>query len=616
MEQKREKRTFREDLSMIFRAFQMCHEMMEGGFAWRCAEHLARRLEPYFGLYMSAVIVDAIAAGAAVGQLVRLAALTVTGELLLKTGLHLIIKRSVEKGNINKYFQNFYFLKAMNRMQYQYFENPDTALLHKTIQNNARYGMHGLGRVYFSAVHGLAALSDIVVSAALTFSMFRVFHGAGVKLTGFLWFVNSPLSAVMILALIMINVVFDTIRQKHFVPMELAGWNKVNKNLARCQSMFTGNYDMRVFGSVNLALNRLKSDWVESDAVKEALAAKRKSGTIMYLSAALMQAGLFLYVGAKAYIGVFGLGSFVLYTGTVGKFVQGVSDLVSDFNLLRENNKYLYDVFRLADLPDEMYKGTLSVEKRDDKRFEIEFRNVSFQYPGSEAYALKNINFKFRIGERLAFVGMNGSGKTTFVKLLCRLYDPTEGTILLNGIDITRYDYDQYMRLFAVVFQDYAMFAFDVAGNVSASLDPDRGKIMDCLKRVGLGERMRNTEKGIDTFVTKAYDASGEDFSGGEKQKIAIARALYKDSPFIVMDEPTAALDPLAEADIYARLNEIIEDRTAVYISHRLSSCRFCDEIAVFHEGEIIQTGSHEELLSDEKGKYYELWQAQAQYYV
>ena len=263
-----------------------------------------------------------------------------------------------------------------------------------------------------------------------------------------------------------------------------------------------------------------------------------------------------------------------------------------------------------------MYQGTLSTEKRDDNEYEIEFRNVSFKYPGSENYALKNVNFKFNIGERLAFVGMNGSGKTTFVKLLCRLYDPTEGQILLNGIDITRYDYEQYMALFSVVFQDYAVFAFDIAGNVSASSEPDRDRVLDCLVRAGLGERISELENGIDTFITKNYDATGVDFSGGEKQKIAIARALYKESPFIILDEPTASLDPLAEADIYARFNEIVTDKTAVYISHRLSSCRFCDKIVVFDNGEIIQQGDHETLVADENGKYFELWHAQAQHYV
>ncbi len=211
---------------------------------------------------------------------------------------------------------------------------------------------------------------------------------------------------------------------------------------------------------------------------------------------------------------------------------------------------------------------------------------------------------------------MNGSGKTTFIKLLCRLYDPTEGEILLNGIDIRKYNYREYMDIFSVVFQDFGLFALTLGENVAAKVDYDRDRVTDSLCKAGFADRLAEMPKGIETYLYKDYNKDGVNVSGGEAQKIAIARALYKDAPFIILDEPTAALDPIAEAEIYEKFDAIAGDKTAIYISHRLSSCKFCDEIAVFHEGAVIQQGTHADLVADENGKYHELWNAQAQYYT
>ena len=213
-------------------------------------------------------------------------------------------------------------------------------------------------------------------------------------------------------------------------------------------------------------------------------------------------------------------------------------------------------------------------------------------------------------------MGENGSGKTTFIKLLCRLYDPQEGQILLNGIDIRKYRYDDYMGIFSVVFQDFQLLDQPLGSNVAGRVTYDRERAKKALLDAGFGERLAAMEKGLDTMLYKELTEDGVELSGGEAQKIAIARALYKDAPFIILDEPTAALDPIAEAEIYSKFNEIAGDRTSIFISHRLSSCKFCDEIAVFHEGAVIQQGSHADLLADSSGKYCELWNAQAQYYT
>lgn len=324
----------------------------------------------------------------------------------------------------------------------------------------------------------------------------------------------------------------------------------------------------------------------------------------------------YLFVAIKAFLGAYGVGSVVQYVSVLTRLGDGIRDLmfmVSDNELYCAHLKKMYDYL---DIPNHMYQGSLTVEKREDNEYYIEFRNVSFKYPRTENYVLRNVNLKFKIGEKLAVVGMNGSGKTTFIKLLCRLYAPTEGEILLNNVDIRKYDYKEYMSIFSVVFQDFKLFSFGLGQNVSASFHYNEELAKRCLEKAGFYERLQSMKKGLETSIYKDLDEEGVEISGGEAQKIALARALYKNAPFIILDEPTAALDPIAEYEVYSKFNEIVQDKTAIYISHRLSSCRFCDVIAVFDGGQIVQRGVHDRLLQDTHGKYYELWNAQAQYYT
>lgn len=322
-----------------------------------------------------------------------------------------------------------------------------------------------------------------------------------------------------------------------------------------------------------------------------------------------------LFVALKAFFGAFGAGSAVQYAAVLSRLGDGVRELM----FLNADNAvyclYLQEMFAYLDIPNRRYQGSLTTEKREDNDYAIEFRDLSFRYPGAPADALQRVSLKLRAGERLAVVGMNGSGKTTLIKLLCRLYDPSEGEILLNGVPIQKYEEEEYRSLFSVVFQDFCLFSFGLGQNVAASAQYDEERVRDCLRKAGFGERLSGMPQGTKGCLYKDFDESGVEISGGEAQKIALARALYKNAPFIILDEPTAALDPVSEYEVYSSFNEIAGGKTAVYISHRLASCRFCDRIAVFHEGKLIQLGTHAQLLAEEGGKYRELWNAQARYY-
>lgn len=323
----------------------------------------------------------------------------------------------------------------------------------------------------------------------------------------------------------------------------------------------------------------------------------------------------YFFVTLLAVAGSVAVGMVVRYVACFERLVTSLQAMIRDSQGFLLVARRQSATMEYLDAEGSLYQGKLPVEKRSDDEYEIEFRDVSFCYPGSDVYALKNFSLKLRIGERMAVVGKNGSGKTTMIKLLSRLYDPTEGEILLNGIDIRKFDYHEYRQLFSIVFQDFSLFSFPLAKAVAGCEDYDPEKVKDCLVRAGFGERLAELPDGIETVIGKEWEDRGVLMSGGERQKIAIARALYKDSPFILLDEPTASLDPLAEFEVYSAFQEMVGSKTAVYISHRLSSCRFCNDIVVFDAGQIVQRGSHEQLMQQTDGLYHELWTAQAQYY-
>ena len=318
----------------------------------------------------------------------------------------------------------------------------------------------------------------------------------------------------------------------------------------------------------------------------------------------------YFYVARLAIRKVIGVGTFTQLIAAEGGLNGAISGMVGCVTELIKRCNYAYEYVVFMDYPEALTKGTRPIEK---KQHEIEFRHVSFAYPKTDRKVLDDVSIKIAPGEHLSIVGLNGAGKTTFIKLLCRLYDPTEGEILVDGVDIREYDYVQYMQQFAPVFQDFRLFAFSVKENIAFSdSDADVSALTD---RVGLHDFMEGLEKGADTNIFKFFDEGGVEPSGGEQQKIAIARALYKDAPVVILDEPTAALDPIAEYEIYRQFNSLVGGKSAFYISHRLSSCQFCDKIAVFSDGRIAEYGTHAELERIEGGLYAQMFEAQTKYY-
>lgn len=368
--------------------------------------------------------------------------------------------------------------------------------------------------------------------------------------------------------------------------------------------------DIRLFHQQDMLLKYGRRMCENSRKVYQEISKIRMGqGFLQSLWAAVLGAAAYLYTGMQAYGGAIAPGSVVRYAGGIQQMVQAVTDLLYSWDYLHNNREKMTEFFAYLDLPEKKKKGTIPVQKRRDGRFLIEFKNVSFRYPGTETWVLKDMNLRFEIGERVALVGPNGSGKSTLIKLICRLYEPVSGRILLDGADIREISREAYTDFLSVVFQDYQIFAATLGENIAMEAGADRARVEKAMAEMGL--RLN----GQDTPLRRDLEEDGVEVSGGEGQKIAIARALYKDAPMVILDEPTASLDPLSESEIYGKFGRLVEGKMAMFISHRLSSCRFCDRILVLRDGRIVQDGSHEALAGEEGGLYREMWEAQRQYY-
>lgn len=360
----------------------------------------------------------------------------------------------------------------------------------------------------------------------------------------------------------------------------------------------------------HIATDKILTDGEET--LKKISMRTAKTSSFVAIMGAMVAFGVYVFIGVKGNFGLFDIGSLVMYCGAFMQIINGIMQIANTLGKLAEILPLAKVYFEIIEHKDNKEYGTAEL---DSDTFEIEFKNVSFKYPASGTYALENINLKIKNGERLAVVGRNGSGKTTFIKLMCRLYDATEGEILINGINIKEYTKHSIMKLYSVVFQDFRIFSVTLKDNICAGGEYDTKRLYDCLDNSNVLEKVMQMPEKENTYLYKDIAESGVEISGGEAQKLALARALYKDSPVVILDEPTAALDPLAENEIYNRFNSFVDNKTAIYISHRLSSCIFCNRIAVFDKAKLVETGTHQDLLNL-NGKYSELWNAQAQYYI
>ena len=326
--------------------------------------------------------------------------------------------------------------------------------------------------------------------------------------------------------------------------------------------------------------------------------------------------GAYIYLIYQAAAGEINAGEFVLYFAAIGQFAGWFSGLIDTWLKIHTASLQYSDMREFFDYPNKTNRGKGVDIPAVSGGLSIELKNVTYTYPQTEAPAIKNVSLKIGAGEKIALVGLNGAGKTTLVKLICGMYAPSEGEIFLNGHRVNEYNIDDYHGLFSAVFQHFRFLPISIAQNIAIvpKDQADTKKLERCIELAGLSEKIDKLENGVDTLLIKEINPDGTELSGGEQQKLMLARAIYKDAPVLILDEPTAALDPIAESEMYMKYNEIAKDKTSIFISHRLASTRFCDRIILIADGKIAEIGTHDELMR-KGGNYAELFEIQSHYY-
>lgn len=610
---------FRKRMEITKRGYRLLHTYTPGLIRAKTVSAVIEGLFPLVSIWFSAQIINELMGERRQGVF--------SGYILAITGIHFLfsmIKNVSDKvGNEKEadmwnQFRKIFTDKQLS-MDYADLENQEIQKQKQKAEENLFMFGNGLGQLVWNSSDLARVVTGIIASVSLTVSLFKAKSGNKV-MDSWLWI--PAILAVMIL----LGYVYYLLEKKE--NHVFAKWTEGTVWFNRTFQFFGHELydntrrakDVRIYGQEKMAEREFEKMEAHNEEDNAYLNKMSSYKGFTYLAKGTGNALCYLFVVTKAALGAFGTGSIVQYVGAFTELANHVGFLVLSYLENRIYTEHLEKLFEYLDLPNNKYQGKLPVEKNffcndGENDYEIEFRNVSFKYPGSDTYVLNHINTRLSIGKKQAFVGTNGAGKTTFVKLLCRLYDPTEGEILLNGIDIKKYDYEEYMSLFAFVFQDFKLFSFTLGQNIAANKNYDRNRVEECIKKVSFYDRYLAMEEGLDTYLYQDISEKGLEISGGEAQKIALARALYKGTPMIVLDEPTAALDPFAEARVYEDFSLMVEHKTAIYISHRLSSCRFCDEITVFDSGRIVQKGTHTELVKDKTGQYFALWNAQAKYY-
>lgn len=580
---------------------------------------LVPTLSKYINIFLSAQIINELIGLRRLRTLLILAAVTVVSNGIFSLLRAVVDRWAYAKEELTDNTMSYIRADKLFAMDFQDVDSHKTQDMISQIEENQNLLERGLSSILAIYTDCISGAINIILGVIMVVPMFT---SRVTQVIGDLGWLDSHITDMLFIVFMCVTIccsvrigsrltfkLSDVLDNSRVVNRVHSAFGYIGKEQKRALDvrMYEQEKISRSYCERDNFFNHLKRYWHSAVGL---------SRHIVSSYGAFLSIFVYLFVCLKAYAGAYPVGSVVQYIQSLTLLTAGLAGIVDNIGYMQDNERYIELVFEFLDTPNKMYQGTLPTEKRMDREYVVEFRDVSFKYPGSDLWALRHVNMKFKVGKRLAIVGENGSGKTTFIKLLCRLYDPQEGQILLNGIDIRKYNYRDYMDVFSIVFQDFQLLSQPLGANVAGASEYDAERVTQALTDAGFGDRLAELPDGLETMLYKDFGENGVEVSGGEAQKIAIARALYKDAPFIILDEPTASLDPIAEAEIYAKFNDISGDKTAIYISHRLSSCKFCDEIAVFHEGAVIQQGTHAELVDDETGKYHELWNAQAQYYT
>lgn len=604
------------NMKTVFKIYKEIHSLEKKVLPSVTVQSIVSSLKPFINILFTAKIINLLSDGKDFKTVMLYITIAVAINFILFFLDSFLDEYSQNLRNLLLNKENKKVASKLFRTEYQKLENSEyKELIHKHEEaEKSRWSRFP----YFvwTTYRFLNGLFTLIISVIIIFPLLKV----GFTKTGDTFF-EKPIFLITIISAILAMAVIILLVAVNINKSYL----KANESYAELDRIFYsfldifGDYrtgkEIRIYKEQNLidsiATSKILTDGEKT--LRKISMHTAKASSFVAILGAVVGFGVYLFIGIKGLLGLFSIGSLVLYCGSFMQIINGIMMMANTFGKLQEIIPLAKRYFEILDTKDEMTYGNKVLDLSGG--FEIEFKNVSFKYPGAENYALQNVNLKIKNGEHLAVVGRNGSGKTTFIKLMCRLYDVTDGEILINGINIKNYTKDSIIKLYSVVFQDFKIFSVSLKDNICANSDFESDRFYACLENADIKERTERMPNKENTYLYKDLDENGIEISGGEAQKLALARALYKDAPIVVLDEPTAALDPIAENEIYSRFNTFVQGKTAIYISHRLSSCAFCDKIAVFNNAKLAETGTHKDLLSA-GGKYAELWNAQAKYYI
>ena len=605
-------------LQMFLHVMEMNHRLCRWILPCNLLKNVIYAAVPYIGIVYGCDILNGLTSGRpqseimdAVYHLVFLTfAMTLVFHILDKLGNAL-------RDSIRYRMQRDVADKAV-RLDYQDLEKQETMqILAAALEGEKESG----GVYWFSDKLGtlLGDAASIVYAFIVLLPVLAT--SGGETENGFAWIVQSQGVIYFIFLLNLLSrIVFLRIsrkgneRQYRLYEESLDAVRKDSYFYREILSKYQTGKEIRIYGLKDLLMRDMTAVWQEKCDIQARKMALQEKVSIQYQAVqAILLAFSYVVIGVRGTSGMITGADVVKYVSALTALGGACRYMIEHFETVLLNMQYLHHYYEYLHLPNRKETGTVSTKDLAGQELTFTLEHVSFRYPGVEEYSLRDVNLTLHYGEKIALVGPNGAGKTTLILLLCRLYEPTQGRILLNGRDIREYDYREYQNLFGVVFQDFQLFAMNVAENVAAADTYEEKRVWECLDKAGVGERVREMEQGVQTQLYNV-GKKGVEVSGGEAQKIAIARALYKDAPCIILDEPTSALDPVAEYEIYAGFDQLVAKNLAVYISHRMSSCRFCERILVLEQGRIAEEGNHEALLA-KNGIYARMWNLQAKNY-
>lgn len=505
--------------------------------------------------------------------------------------------------------------KVLN-VKYSYLED---AKYENTLSKYKENPVSPFAQLIYVTQSIMTGVLGLIMSIILVYPLIEViFKGGG---SGF---VNSPLFSVYLFCGVAVSsIIFFVIsvavnKKIYFYTDKFFQINRLHSYYVEILNDYKSGKDIRVYSAQKIINDSATRNLLTEGTMIRAkvVSIEAKKNMLIAIIGAIVGFGYYAIIGIKGLSGQIAVDSVVQSLGGMIQIISAIGLLSVSLGSYNSVIARYKEYNELLSAPEEQV-GLLRSENATSFEFaSIEFKDVSFKYDDLLPNALENINITINKFDKIAIVGENGSGKTTFIKLLCALYSPSKGSIFLNGKQLDEQALEEWRSLCSVVFQDFKIFSLPLAENVATGSNYDTNKLFKILSKVGMTERVQSMPYKEKTCLFKNYEKEGIEISGGEAQKVSLARALYKDAPLMVLDEPTAALDTKAEQHIYKQFNELTLNKTVLYISHRLSSCYFCNKIMVFDKGKVIQFGSHEELMKDINGKYYKLWSTQAQYYV